>query len=75
MYAGVRMRLHRKDPDKPHFNSGSQCNVLKTKNFENVGFAGRESESSEDKYLTYKKLNYNKIFTFSLRKIPLPYPH
>ena len=43
------MRLHQKNPDKPHFNFGSQCNVLKTKNFESVGLAGWESKSSEDK--------------------------
>ena len=38
---------HEKNPVKPHFNFGSQCHVLKTQNFENVGLDGWESESSE----------------------------
>ena len=38
-----------KNPEKPHFNFGSQYIVLKTKHFENVGLAGWESKSSEDK--------------------------
>ena len=44
------MRVHRKNPVKPHFNFGSQYNILQTqKIFENVGLDGWESESSEDK--------------------------